>query len=58
MNRPSANAETIDMAQGDLQQNPGNLICNAIRELQIPKSAVHKVLHNHSKLHTYSIHTV
>jgi hypothetical protein len=54
LGRPSVDAETIDTVLRAFQLSTGKLIFNAIRELQMPKSAVHKVPHNRSELHAYS----
>lgn len=53
--RPKVSEETVDVIRTTFTQCPTKSVRRAARELHIPKSTVHKVLHRRLKLHAYKL---
>jgi hypothetical protein len=55
---PSEHADTVDSERGTYQRSPGKSICSASRELQIPRTAMQKILHLRLRVRASKIQTV
>ena len=50
--RPKTSSENIDSVRGALSRSPMKSILAVVRELELPPTTVHKVLHKRLRLYT------
>lgn len=56
--RPSTSAENVDRVRAAFERSPGKSVRTAARQLQLPRSTVHKVLHKQLRLYAYKVQLV
>ena len=53
--RPRTSKENIERVRQAFQRSPMKSIHTVARQLELPRSTVHKVLHNNLRLYTYKV---
>ena len=53
--RPRTSEENIERVRQAFQRSPIKSICTAARQLELPRSTVHKVLHKNLRLYAYKV---
>ena len=53
--RPRTSEENIERVKEAFQRSPMKSICTAARQLELPRSTVHKVLHKNLRLYAYKV---
>ena len=53
--RPRTSEENIERVRQALQRSPMKSIRTAARQLELPRSTVHKVLHKNLRLYAYKV---
>ena len=53
--RPRTSEENIERLRQAFQRSPMKSIRTAARQLELPRSTVHKVLHKNLRLYTYKV---
>ena len=53
--RPRTSEENIERVRQAFQRSPMKFICTAARQLELPRSTVHKVLHKNLRLYAYKV---
>ena len=53
--RPRTSEENIERVRQAFQRSPMKSICTAARQLELPRSTVHKVLHKNLRLYAYKV---
>lgn len=56
--RPGVSQQTVENVQVAFQRSPQKSIRRASRELHVPKSTIHKVLHKRLQLHPYKVQII